>query len=94
MARISSRHDPDEQRPLRTEPRPLWMHVLVDGLIGFCATALVLAFFGAPLWVMILIGWMIGLAAAPFSRRVDERQLHQREVDDRSRRLDGEATKG
>jgi type IV secretory pathway TrbD component len=54
------------------------MHVLVDGLVGFAATALVLAFFGVPLWVMILLGWAIGIAAAPFTRRVDERQLAER----------------
>jgi hypothetical protein len=51
---------------------------MVDGLIGFAATALVLAFFGIPLWVMIVVGWVIGLAAAPFTRRIDERQLAQR----------------
>jgi hypothetical protein len=54
------------------------MHVLVDGLIGFCATALVLAFFGIPLWVMIVVGWLIGLAAAPLTHRLDERQLEAR----------------
>lgn len=51
---------------------------MVDGLIGFAATALVLWFFGAPLWVMILLGWTIGLIAAPFTRRLDERQLAER----------------
>ena len=52
--------------------------MLVDGLIGFAATALVLVFFGEPLWVMILVGWFIGLVAAPFTRRIDERQLAER----------------
>ncbi len=51
---------------------------MVDGLIGFVACALVLWFFGAPLWVMILVGWTIGLIAAPFTRRLDERQLAER----------------
>ena len=52
--------------------------MLVDGLIGFAATALVLVFFGEPLWVMILVGWFLGLVAAPFTRRIDERQLAER----------------
>jgi hypothetical protein len=79
---------------MRTEPRRLWMHVMVDALIAFCATALVLAFFGVPLWVMIVVGWCIGLAVAPFTRRLDERQLLQRQAGDPSRRLDDDATKG
>jgi hypothetical protein len=54
------------------------MHVLVDGLVGFCATALVLAFFGIPHWVMIVVGWLIGLVAAPFTHRLEERQLAAR----------------
>jgi hypothetical protein len=58
------------------------MHVLVDGLIGFAATALVLAFFGIPLWVMIIVGWVIGLVAAPFTHRLDERQLAERAAPD------------
>jgi hypothetical protein len=27
---------------------------------------------------MILVGWFLGLAAAPFTRRIDERQLAER----------------
>lgn len=68
----------EQPRPLRTEPRSWLLHVLVDGLVGFCATALILAFFGIPLWVMILVGWAIGFAAAPFTRRLEAAQLAER----------------
>jgi len=68
----------EQPRPLRTEPRSWLLHVLVDGLVGFCATALILAFFGIPLWVMILVGWTIGFVAAPFTRRLEAAQLAER----------------
>ena len=64
--------------PLRTEPRPFWMHVAVDALIGFVATAFLLWLFGVPLWAMIIVAWIIGLAGASFTRRWEERQLAER----------------
>ena len=67
--------------PLRTEPRPLWMHVAVDALIAFCATVFLLWLFGAPLWLMIVLAWILGLAAAPFTRRWEADQLAERRAD-------------
>jgi hypothetical protein len=54
------------------------MHVAVDGLIGFCATAFLLWLFGAPLWAMIALAWALGLVAAPFTRRWEAQQLAAR----------------
>jgi hypothetical protein len=34
--------------------------------------------FGVPLWAMIIVGWIVGLAAAPFTRRWEARQLAAR----------------
>jgi hypothetical protein len=67
-----------DARPLRTEPRPYWMHVAVDGLIVFCATAFLLWLFGAPLWLMIVVAWIGGLCTAPFTRRWEAAQLAAR----------------
>lgn len=64
--------------PLRSEPRPFWMHVAVDALIAFCATVFLLWLFGAPLWLMIVLAWVLGLAAAPFTRRWEAEQLAER----------------
>jgi hypothetical protein len=64
--------------PLRTEPRPYWMHVAVDAIIGFCTVAFLLWLFGVALWAMIIVGWIVGLAAAPFTRRWEARQLAAR----------------
>ena len=64
--------------PLRTQPRPLWMHVMVDAVIGFLLVAFLFWLFGVPLWAMILTAWVIGLALAPFTRRWEERQLAER----------------
>jgi len=70
--------DRTPRAPLRTEPRPYWMHVAVDALIAFCATVFLLWLFGAPLWLMILLAWVLGLAAAPFTRRWEAEQLAAR----------------
>jgi hypothetical protein len=68
----------DDRPPLRTEPRPYWMHVMVDAIIGFLLTAFLLWLFGAPLWAMILVGWAVGFAAAPLTRRWEADQLAAR----------------
>ena len=68
------------------DDRPDQVFVITSGGTGsiglapalIAATALVLWFFGAPLWVMILVGWIIGLVAAPFTHRLDARQLAER----------------
>ncbi|MFO7590392.1 MAG: hypothetical protein R6X23_05770 [Acidimicrobiia bacterium] len=63
------------------EPRSFVTHVVVDAVIAFLATAIVLYFLGAPLWVMILVAWVLGLAAAPFTVGWEARQLYEREND-------------
>ena len=65
---------------LRRDPRPYAVHVAVDALIGFCVTAFLLWLFGVPLWAMIVIAWVLGLAAAPFTRRWEQRQLDERDT--------------
>ena len=66
---------------LHRDPRPYVMHVAVDALIAFCATVFLLWLFGVPLWAMIVIAWVLGLAAAPFTRRWEQRQLDERDTD-------------
>lgn len=63
------------------EPRSFPTHVVIDAVIAFLATAMVLYFLGAPLWVMILVAWVLGLAAAPFTVGWEARQLHERKND-------------
>ena len=54
------------------------MHVAVDALIAFCATAFLLWLFGAPLWLMIVLAWILGLVGARFTRRWEAAQLAER----------------
>ena len=61
-------------------PRPFVTHVVVDAVIAFLATAIVLYFLGAPLWVMIVVAWVLGLAAAPFTQRREAEQLAARDA--------------
>jgi len=65
---------------LHRDPRPYVVHVAVDALIGFCATAFLLWLFDVPLWAMIVTAWVLGLAAAPFTRRWEQRQLDERDA--------------
>ena len=65
---------------LHRDPRPYVVHVAVDALIGFCATAFLLWLFDVPLWAMIATAWVLGLAAAPFTRRWEQRQLDERDA--------------
>jgi hypothetical protein len=70
------------RRPaLRTEPRPYIVHWMVDSLIGFLATVLVLWFFGIPLWGMIIVAWVIGFGLAPLTRKWETEQLAHRKTD-------------
>jgi hypothetical protein len=62
---------------LRRDPRPYLVHVAVDALIAFVATVFLLWIFGVPLWAMILVAWVLGFAAAPFTRRWEQRQLDE-----------------
>jgi len=73
-----ARNDLPGARPLRTEPRPFLVHVAVDALIAFCATVFLFWLFGVALWAMIVVAWVLGFAAAPFTRRWEQRQLDER----------------
>lgn len=66
---------------LRRDPRPFLVHAAVDALIAFVATVFLLWLFGLPLWAMIAVAWVLGLAAAPLTRRWEQRQLDERQPD-------------
>ncbi len=76
--RSNGRGDGPGARPLRTEPRPYLVHVAVDALIAFCSVAFLMWLYGVELWAMILTAWVLGFAAAPFTRRWEQRQLDER----------------
>ena len=76
---VSDDADAPPELPPRA-PRPFVMHVAVDAIIAFLATAIVLFFLGQSLWVMIVLAWVLGLLAAPFTQRWEARQLAARDV--------------
>jgi membrane protein implicated in regulation of membrane protease activity len=76
----NGRTDVPGARPLRTEPRPYFVHVAVDALVAFCTVAFLMWLYGVELWAMILTAWVLGFAAAPFTRRWEQRQLEERKA--------------
>jgi hypothetical protein len=64
--------------PLRTEPRPLVVHWVVDTAVVFLATIIVGLFLGASWWAVLVVAGVIGSIAAPVTRRADERAMAAR----------------
>ncbi len=54
------------------------MHFAVDAAVIFLASVLVLFFLDVSVWVIAFIAVILGAAAAPFTRRVEERGLARR----------------
>jgi hypothetical protein len=70
--------DGGARRPLRTEPRPLVVHWVVDTAVVFLATIIVGLFLGASWWAVLVVAAVIGSIAAPVTRRADERVMAAR----------------
>lgn len=70
--------EPDAPRPLRTQPRPLAVHWLVDSAVAFLATIIVALFLGAGWLVVLVAAVVIGIVLAPMTRRADERAMAAR----------------
>ena len=70
--------DGDAPRPLRTVPRPLVVHWLVDSAVIFLALILEGLFFGVPWWGILIVALVLGAGVARFTRRADERAMAAR----------------
>jgi hypothetical protein len=69
----------EQPAPLpRRDPQPIVLHVLVDTAVAFLLLVIVLLFLGASIWVVLIASIVAGLAAAPITRRAEERALAQR----------------
>ena len=54
------------------------MHWLVDSAVAFLLVAIVALFLGAGLWVIVIASMVLGAAAAPSTRRAEQRALARR----------------
>jgi hypothetical protein len=76
--------NPDEHpeqpspRPLRTEPRPLAVHWVIDSAVAFLATIIVASFLGAGWLVVLISAAVVGAVLAPMTHRADERAIAAR----------------
>ena len=70
--------DRDGPAPLRTEPRPLLVHWLVDSAVVFLATIIVALFVGVPWWAVLVVALVIGGFAARLTYQADVRAMAER----------------
>lgn len=75
--------EPDDDdhapRPLaRRDPRPLVVHALVDAAVAWLLLLIVLLILGVSFWVTLVAATILGVAAAPLTRRAEERALAAR----------------
>jgi hypothetical protein len=79
MSMTPEQEPPSEAPPLpRRPPRSIWIHIGIDFLIAFLALVFLFWVLGLPLWLTIVVAWIAGIAAAPFTRRAEERALAER----------------
>jgi hypothetical protein len=64
--------------PLRTTPRPVVVHWLIDSAVVFLALILVGLFLGAPWWGVGIASVAAGVLAARYTRRADVRAMAAR----------------
>jgi hypothetical protein len=67
-----------EPPPLRTEPRPLIVHWLVDAAVVFLATIIVALFLGVPWWAVVVVALVVGSFGARVTHRADVRAMAAR----------------
>lgn len=70
--------DGEEPAPLRTEPRPLIVHWLVDAAVVFLATIIVALFLGVPWWAVVGVALVLGSFGARLTHRADVRAMAAR----------------
>jgi hypothetical protein len=70
--------DGDGPAPLRTEPRPLLVHWLVDAAVVFLATIIVALFLGVPWWAVVVVALVVGSFGARLTYRADVRSMAAR----------------
>jgi hypothetical protein len=70
--------DADAPRPLRTTPRPVVVHWVIDSAVVFLALILVGIFLGAPWWGVGIASLAVGVLAARYTRRADVRAMAAR----------------
>jgi hypothetical protein len=70
--------DGDGPAPLRTEPRPLVVHWLVDAAVVFLATIIVALFLGVPWWAVVVVAVVLGTFGARITHRADVRAMAER----------------
>jgi hypothetical protein len=70
--------DGDGPRPLRTEPRPIVVHWLVDAAVVFLATIIVALFLGVPWWAVVVVAVVVGSFGARLTHRADVRAMAER----------------
>jgi hypothetical protein len=64
--------------PLRTEPRPLIVHWLVDAAVVFLATIIVALFLGVPWWAVVVVALVLGSFGARLTHQADVRAMAAR----------------
>lgn len=67
--------DPTDGPPLRTQPRSLVTHWLVDSAVLFLVSIIVALFFGVSWLVVLGIALVLGACVAPATRRADARAM-------------------
>lgn len=67
--------------PLRTEPRALVVHFLVDAAVVFLATIIVALFVGVPWWAVLIASLVLGVVGARLTYQADVRAMAERRAD-------------
>jgi len=72
--------DGDQAPPVlpRRDPRPLVVHALIDTAVAWLLLIIVLLILGVSFWVTLVAAVVLGVAAAPLTRRAEERALAAR----------------
>lgn len=79
-----------EAPPLRTTPRPVVVHWVIDSAVLFLALILVALFLGVPWWGVAVASLAVGMLAARYTRRADVRAMAVR----RERRVNPQTGSG
>jgi Flp pilus assembly protein TadB len=67
-----------ERGPLRSEPRPLALHWLVDSAVVFLATIIVALIIGLPWWSVLIVALILGAFGARLTYRWDVDAMAER----------------
>jgi hypothetical protein len=70
--------EPGAQLPGR-EPRPLFVHMVIDSIVAFLLIVIVLLILDVSIWVTAGLAIGVGIGVAPFTRRAEIAALEERE---------------